>query len=91
MTEDDKDHEAPVEEKVDEAESDLSDLERRAEELGEQIDDTRGDWEDKKADPSVPGAVGDPSRADEGGRHPETAYPAKGPDGESTGEDDSSS
>ena len=65
MTEEREDHQAPVQEKVDEAESDLSDLERRAEELGEQIDDTRGDWEDKKADPSVPGAVDDPSRANE--------------------------
>jgi hypothetical protein len=84
MTEEHQDHQAPVEAKVDEAERDLADLEQRAEDLGEQIDDTRSDWEGKKADPSVPGAAGDPSHAEEGGRHPETAYPAKGPDDEAT-------
>jgi hypothetical protein len=30
----------------------------------------------------VPGAGGDPDRAEEGGRHPETAYPGKGPEDE---------
>jgi hypothetical protein len=87
MTEDDKDHEAPVEEKVGEAERDLADLEQRSEKLGEDIDATRDDWEGKKADPSVPGAGGDPQRAEEGGKHPETAYPAKGPDDEATTSD----
>ena len=63
MTEDDKDHEAPVEEKVDEAERELADLEQRSEKLGEEIDETRDDWEAKKADPSVPGAGGDEQQA----------------------------
>ena len=84
MTEEHEDHQAPVEAKVGEAERDLADLERRSEELGEQIDDTRSDWEGKKADPSVPGAGGDPEHAEQGGRHPETAYPAKGPSDEAT-------
>jgi hypothetical protein len=84
MTEEREDHEAPVDEKVGEAERDLSDLERRADALGEEIDDARSDWEGKKADPSVPGAAGDPRHAEQGGRHPETAYPAKGPDDEAT-------
>jgi hypothetical protein len=84
MTEEREDHQAPVEEKVGEAERDLADLQQRADDLGEQIDDTRDDWESKKADPSVPGAAGDPRHAEQGGRHPETAYPAKGPDDEAT-------
>ena len=87
MTEDDKDHEAPVEEKVDEAERELADLEQRSEKLGEDIDETRDDWEGKKADPAVPGAGGDPQHAEEGGKHPETASPAKGPDDEATTSD----
>ncbi len=65
MTEEREDHEAPVEEKVDEAESELSELEQRAEKLGEQIDDTRSDWAGKQADPSVPGATGDPDPDDD--------------------------
>ena len=62
MSEDDKDHEAPVEEKVDEAESEFADLQQRSEKLGDEIDETRDDWEGKKADPSVPGALGDEER-----------------------------
>ena len=84
MNEEREDHQAPVDEKVDEAERDLAGLQQRADDLGAQIDDTRDDWESKKADPSVPGAAGDPSHAEQGGRHPETAYPAKGPDDEAT-------
>ena len=79
MTEE-QDHEA----KAQEAERELADLEQRSERVGEHIDDARGDWEAKKADPNVPGAAGDPEHAEEGGRHPETAYPAKGRDDEAT-------
>ena len=39
-------------------------LEERADALGEDIDDTRRDWEAKKRDPDVPGAAGDPERAE---------------------------
>jgi hypothetical protein len=59
MTEDDKDHEAPVEEKVDEAERELADLEQRSERLGDEIDETREDWKGKQADDAVPGATDD--------------------------------
>ncbi len=70
------------EQQADAAERDLADMEQRADRLGDDIQDAREDWEAKKADPGVPGAAGDPHRAEEGGRHPETAYPAKGPDDE---------
>ena len=60
------------------AEREVAELEERSERVGEQIDEARKDWEAKVADPAVPGAGGDPDRAEEGGRHPETAYPAKG-------------
>jgi hypothetical protein len=60
------------------AERELADMEERSDRVGEHIDEARKDWESKVADADVPGAVGDPDRAEEGGRHPETAYPAKG-------------
>ncbi len=60
------------------AERELADMEQRSERVGEQIEDARKDWEAKLADPDVPGAGGDPERAAAGGRHPETAFPAKG-------------
>jgi hypothetical protein len=62
------------------AERELTDMEERSDRVGEHIDEARKDWESKVADSSVPGAGGDPDRAEEGGRHPETAYPAKGPE-----------
>ena len=52
-------------------------MEQRAERLEHEIDDAREDWERKKRDSQVPGAAGDPERADEGPK-PETSYPAKG-------------
>jgi hypothetical protein len=70
------------EQQADAAERELADMERRSERLGDQIDDARDDWQAKKADSAVPGAGGDPDRAEEGGRHPETAYPGKGPEDE---------
>ncbi len=66
------------EQQADAAERELADMEDRSERVGEHIDEARKDWEQKVADPGVPGAGGDPGRAEEGGRHPETAYPAKG-------------
>jgi hypothetical protein len=68
--------------RVDEAERELADMEERSERVEEHIREAREDWEAKVADSGVPGAGGDPDRAEEGGRHPETAYPAKGPDDE---------
>jgi hypothetical protein len=64
------------------AERDLADMEERSERVGEHIDEARKDWEAKAADADVPGAGGDPERAEEGGEHPEAAYPAKGSDDE---------
>ena len=75
------------EEQAKAAERELADMEERAEKLGDRIDEARDDWEAKKRDSSVPGAGGDPDRAEEGGQHPETAYPAKGPDDEVTEKD----
>ena len=46
------------------AEQDADRLEERTDALGEDIADTREDWERKKADPDVPGAAGDPRRAE---------------------------
>jgi hypothetical protein len=66
------------EQEADAAERELADMEERSERVGEHIDEARKDWEAKVADSAVPGAAGDPDRAEEGGRHPETAYPAKG-------------
>jgi hypothetical protein len=69
-----QDHERQAEE----AERELAEMEERSERVEEDIEEARKDWEAKVADPGVPGAGGDPERAEEGGRHPETAYPAKG-------------
>jgi hypothetical protein len=66
------------EQQAQQAERELADMEERSERVEEHIDEARKDWDAKVADPGVPGAGGDPDRAEEGGRHPETAYPAKG-------------
>jgi hypothetical protein len=60
-------------------ERELDDMQERSDELEQEIDDAREDWERKKADSSVPGAAGDPEQAEEGPQ-PETSYPAKGDD-----------
>ena len=70
------------EQQAEAAERELEDMEQRSERVGEHIDEARKEWDAKVADPAVPGAGGDPDRAEEGGRHPETAYPAKGPEDE---------
>jgi hypothetical protein len=67
---------------ADAAEREVAEMEERSERVGEQIEETRKDWEAKVEDPAVPGAAGDPDRAEEGGQHPETAYPGKGPEDE---------
>jgi multidrug resistance efflux pump len=54
----------------------LEELERESEELGEQTEEARKDWEAKKRDPQVPGAGGDPDRAEEGPVEGAT-YPSK--------------
>ena len=60
-----------------EPERDVEEMEERASKLEDEIDKVRKDWERKKADPSVPGAAGDPQKADDGPQ-PETNYPSKG-------------
>ena len=75
------------EQQVKAAERELAELAERSERVGDQIDEARKDWDAKVADPAVPGAGGDPDRAEEGGRHPETNYPAKG-SAEEASEDD---
>ena len=69
------------------AERELADMEERSERVEEHIKEARKDWQAKVADSSVPGAAGDPDRAEEGGQHPETSYPAKGSDEEASEED----
>ncbi len=59
------------------AEQEADRLEERTDALGEQIEDTRADWERKKADPAVPGAAGNPERA-EGDPPPEQNYTTRG-------------
>jgi multidrug resistance efflux pump len=77
------------EQQAERAERELADMQRQGERVEAHIDETRKDWEQKKADPAVPGAAGDPERAEEGGRHPETAYPAKGSSDEASADDES--
>ena len=59
-----------------EPERDVEEMQQRSDRLEKRIEDTREDWERKKRDSSVPGAAGDPERAEEG---PETGakYPTK--------------
>jgi hypothetical protein len=64
------------EELHDRAQREADDLERRGEQLREEIEATRGDWESKKHDESVPGAqpeepADERDRADEDGPPPE--------------------
>jgi hypothetical protein len=58
-------------------ERDADEMEERTGRLEEEISDAREDWERKKSDSSVPGAAGEPEKADEGPQ-PETSYPSKG-------------
>ena len=60
-----------------EPEREVDEMQKRADRLEDEIDDVREDWERKKRDSRIPGAAGDPERADEGPR-PETNYPSKG-------------
>ena len=58
-------------------EREVEDMEERVSKLDDQIDEVREDWERKKVDSSVPGAAGDPEKAEQGPQ-PETNYPSKG-------------
>ena len=50
---------------ADAAERELADMEERSQRVGEHIDELRKDWDAKVADPSVPGAGGEPDDAAE--------------------------
>jgi hypothetical protein len=65
------------EEHADGLERELDDMQEQSDHLGEEVEEARKDWESKQRDPSVPGATGDPERA-EGGPPPEQQYPSKG-------------
>ena len=45
--------------------AEADDLQERSERLGQEISDTREDWERKQTDEAVPGAVGEPASASE--------------------------
>lgn len=60
-----------------EPEQELDELQAQADSLGDRIAEAKDDWEDKKLDPGVPGAEGDPKAA-EAEDAEATAYPAKG-------------
>lgn len=55
-----------IEQAAQEAEAQLDDLEHHSDELGEDIDHTRRDWERRKEDSQVPGAEPDRDAPDEG-------------------------
>jgi hypothetical protein len=67
-------------ERADKLEDELDDMERRTDRLENEIGDVREDWERKKRDSRIPGAAGDPDRAEKGPQ-PETNYPSKGDEG----------
>src|SRR5215210_1993357 len=57
----------PHEAKADELERGLDEMQERSGRLQGDIDETSEDWERKRKDESVPGAVGGPGEDDEGG------------------------
>ncbi len=64
-------------EQADRLERELDDMEQQSERLENRIEETRTDWERKKADEKVPGAGGDPQAA-EGDIPPEANYTTQG-------------
>ena len=62
---------------AEEVERELDDMERQSDRLEGEIGDTRDDWERKKRDGSIPGAAGDPERAEDE-LPPEADYTSKG-------------
>jgi hypothetical protein len=46
-------------------ERELDEMQERSDELEDEIDDARKDWQRKQADSSVPGAVGGPEPAED--------------------------
>ena len=52
-------------EQAEQMEHDADRMEHDSEQVGEQIEDTRRDWEAKEQDPTVPGAQPDPAEEEE--------------------------
>lgn len=48
----------------DRLEDEADDLQQRSEQLDEEISEVREDWKHKRADASVPGAVGEPDEGE---------------------------
>ena len=65
------------EQQADRMERELDDMQEQSDRLEREIEDTRDDWERKKRDPQVPGAAGDPDRAEED-LPPEADYTSRG-------------
>jgi hypothetical protein len=53
------------EEQTEKLSRELERLDEHSDEVGEQIDDARRDWEAKEEDPAVPGAQPDPDEEEE--------------------------
>jgi hypothetical protein len=58
--------EREAEERADEGEAGATEMEEESARLSDEIDEVRSDWEQKKGDPTVPGAVGDEEEASAG-------------------------
>jgi hypothetical protein len=52
-------------EQAEELEREAEDMEQRSERMGDEIDETRRDWEAKEQDPGVPGAQPDEDEDEE--------------------------
>jgi hypothetical protein len=64
-------------EQAERLERELDDMGQRTAHLEGEIDEARRDWERKKRDPGVPGAAGDPERAEQE-LPPEADYTSRG-------------
>jgi hypothetical protein len=64
------------EDRAQELERELDEMEQRSERLEGEISDAREDWERKKADSGVPGAPGGHEEAEDG-PEPGATYPTK--------------
>jgi phage shock protein A len=65
------------ERQADRLEHEVDEMQEQSDRLEHRIDETRDDWERKKRDPNVPGAAGDPERAEEE-LPPEADYTSRG-------------
>jgi hypothetical protein len=52
-------------EQAERLEREAQEMERRSEDVGDRIEETKRDWEAKEDDPSVPGARPDPEESEE--------------------------